>query len=192
MEFSLGRIAVEILRLSACGVRMKPYCVWTIGVFGLVAAVASAVGPSTTTEVPYPDGYRRWMQVCSEVIPAKPIGTSKEASDRNAAPHGLILNVYANDLALEGYRSGHFPDGSVLVADWFFLEEKGAALMPATRKSVNVMIRDARFANTGGWGFEDFDRDSHIKRNVGANALTACYACHSHADRDSVFSTLQP
>ena len=104
-----------------------------------------------------------------------------------------MLHVYANDQALEGYRSGHFPEGAVLVADWFFLEEKGVGLAPATRKSINVMIRDARFANTGGWGFEDFDRDSHTKRNVKVNSLTACYACHNHAkDNEYVFSALKP
>ena len=110
-----------------------------------------------------------------------------------AAPHGLIHHLYANEKALEGYRTGHFPEGSVLIADWFVLEPKRADLVEGSRKSVNVMIRDARYTTTGGWGFEDFAQDSHEKRNVGPAAVQSCFDCHSRAkDHDYVFSVLKP
>ncbi|HEY9155725.1 MAG TPA: cytochrome P460 family protein [Opitutaceae bacterium] len=172
---------------------MKSSYLWLVAAFALLGTVAVAIGTSSAPEVPYPDGYRHWMHVCSSVIPAKPSSAAKQPSDQNAALHGLIFHVYANDSALEGYRTGHFPEGAVLIADWFFLDEKGGSLEPGTRKSINVMVRDQRYADTGGWGFEDFDRDSHTKRNVGPNALKACYECHSQAkDHEFVFSKLKP
>lgn len=141
-------------------------------------------------EVPYPDGYRQWVHICSAVTPAakEPAAQGMGARDR-----GLIHHIYANTAALEGYRTGRFPDGSVLVADWFYLEKGTAGLVQGPRKSINVMYRDSRYADTGGWGFEDFDRDSHDTRNVGANARHACFECHAQAeDRGYVFSVLKP
>jgi len=119
---------------------------------------------------------------------------SREANgEKPSAPHGLIHHVYANEQALEGYRTGHFPEGAVLVADWFWLEPQGPQLIQGPRKSINVMVRDARYTATGGWGFEDFDQDSHTKRNVGPNAVQMCYDCHTHAkEHDYVFTRLKP
>ena len=147
---------------------------------------------TSSLPVPYPDGYRQWMHICSAVMPpAKSATNSDEA--KVVAPHGLIHHVYANEKALEGYRTGHFPEGAVLIADWFVLEEKPGGLVQGPRKSINVMIRDERYTQTGGWGFEDFDKDSHTKRNVGANAVKACFECHTHAkNHEYVFSVLKP
>jgi Cytochrome P460 len=144
--------------------------------------------------VPYPDGYRQWMHICSAVTPpAKGATNSQPDEAKVVVPHGLIHHVYANEKALEGYRTGHFPEGAVLIADWFVLEEKHGEWVQAPRKSLNVMIRDARYTETGGWGFEDFDKDSHTTRNVGANAVKACFECHTHAkNHEYVFSVLKP
>jgi cytochrome c553 len=37
----------------------------------------------------------------------------------------------------------------------------------------------AKFASTGGWGFEGFVGDSQSERAVGPNAATACFGCHA-------------
>jgi hypothetical protein len=145
--------------------------------------------------VPYPEGFRRWTHVASAVVTAK-MGETADPAEGNevAAPHGLIHNLYANELALEGYRTGHFPEGAVLIADWFVLETTRGGLKQGPRKSVDVMVRDARYTETGGWGFENFDRDSRTQRNVGPKAVTSCFECHQHAgaEREFVFSTLLP
>lgn len=157
-------------------------------------AFATAEMAETMPEVPYPDGYRTWRHVCSAILPPKPTPAASESPQKKpAAPHGLIHHVYANEQALEGYRTGHFPEGAVLIADWFILEPRGPEFIQGPRKSINVMVRDARYAATGGWGFEDFDQDSRTKRNVGANAAQMCYDCHRRAqDREHVFSQLKP
>lgn len=146
--------------------------------------------------VPYPEGFRRWTHVASAIVAATMSdgNTAGERKEKQPAPHGLIHNLYANALALEGYRTGHFPEGAVLIADWFILEETRGGLKQGPRQSVDVMIRDARYTETGGWGFENFEQASRTQRNVGANAVKACFECHRRAtpEREFVFSTLQP
>ena len=56
--------------------------------------------------IPYPTPYRSWAMVKTYVITAE----SKLFKDRGGFHH-----YYANDKALEGYRTGKFPEGSVIV-----------------------------------------------------------------------------
>jgi len=165
----------------------------TAVVLGFVSLFAEEVATPRLPEVPYPDGYRSWRFISSVVLPPKPTAVNRHSDDANiVAPHGLIHNVYANEKALEGYRTGHFPEGAVLIADWFVLEPVGPELGQGQRKSVNVMVRDAHYTTTGGWGFEDFDQDSHTTRNVAQNAVKACFECHRRAkDHEYVFSALK-
>jgi hypothetical protein len=157
---------------------------------GLATLLAGEISNPETPEVPYPDGYRNWRHISSAVMPPKQGATNNHPEEEKiAAPHGLIHHIYANEKALEGYRTGHFPEGAVLIADWFVLEQKGPELVQGSRKSINVMVRDARYTATGGWGFEDFDKDSHTTRNVRQNAVKMCFECHSRVkDREYVFS----
>lgn len=173
---------------------MKPWLLLPAGAFFVSVSLAAETAAPAAPDVPYPDGFRQWTHVTSVVLPPKNVATPPaNPPATNPAPHGLIFNIYANEKAVEGYRSGHFPEGAVLIADWFILEEKGPSLVQGPRKSVNVMVRDARYAATGGWGFEDFAHDSHTTRNVGQNAVKACFECHGRAkDHEYVFSTLRP
>jgi hypothetical protein len=95
---------------------------------------------------------------------------------------------------VEGYRTGHFPEGAMLAVDWFVLEPRGPELLQGRRKSINVMVRDARYTETGGWGFEDFDQDSHTTRNVGPKAVKMCFECHGRYAKkhEFVFTRLKP
>lgn len=158
-------------------------------------AWAAAEMASPAPDVPYPEGYRSWRHVSSGVLRPKE-GAANDNPDpkKPAAPHGLLANIYANDKAVEGYRTGHFPEGAVLVVDWFILESRGPELLQGARKSRNVMVRDARYTETGGWGFEDFDKDSQTARNVGPKAVKMCFECHSTyaKQHEFVFSTLKP
>lgn len=55
------------------------------------------------------------------------------------------------------------------------------------------MHKDAsRYADTGGWGFEDFAGGDPQQRAVGANAASACFACHApQQESDYVFSRMR-
>ena len=110
------------------------------------------------------------------------------------ASFGGIHHLYANDQAMAGYRAGRFPDGAIIVFDLLEAHSAEHAVTEGTRKVLGVMHRDARkYAATGGWGFEGFVGDSRTQRAVGANAATACFACHqARKPDDYVFSRYRP
>ena len=149
-----------------------------------LATLAALALPALAADVAYPDGYRDWYHVKSMVI--QPGHGLFEA-------FGGIHHLYANRKALEGYRTGKFPDGAVIVFDLLEAPAEGGAITEGRRKVVGVMARDARkFAATGGWGFEGFKGDSRTERAVGADAAKACFACHApQKDRGYVFSSLR-
>ncbi|HWQ40340.1 MAG TPA: cytochrome P460 family protein [Burkholderiales bacterium] len=131
--------------------------------------------------VPYPEGYRDWRHVKSMVInPGHPLYDA----------FGGVHHLYANKKALAGYRSGKFPDGSVIVFDLLEARSQDNAVTEGPRKVLGVMYKDSRkYRDTGGWGFEGFKGDSRTERAVGANAAQACFGCHAaQKDRDYVFS----
>ena len=141
--------------------------------------------PSLSTDapqVPYPDGYRDWRHVKSMVIqPGHPLHES----------FGGIHHLYANKKAREGYKTGRFPDGSVIVFDLLEAPVADNAINEGRRKIVGVMRKDAKkYAATGGWGYEGFGGGDRGKRVVGANAATACHACHAaRKEHGYVFSS---
>jgi hypothetical protein len=107
------------------------------------------------------------------------------------ASNGGIHHFYANEKALEGYRTGTFPDGSVLVDDGVEAKESAGVTSDGTRRRVAVMVKEAqRYAETGGWGFDIFKGDGR-DASLDSTARAACFACHKKA-RDSVFTELAP
>ncbi|MDH4167855.1 MAG: cytochrome P460 family protein [Gammaproteobacteria bacterium] len=149
-----------------------------------------AMGTTTATAVaadlvPYPVGYRDWAHVKSMVIePGHPLFDS----------FGGLHHLYANEKALQGYRAGRFPDGSVIVFDLLSAVSADNAVTEGPRKVLGVMHKDAvRYAATGGWGFEGFVGDSQTERAVADKAVTACFGCHeARKDSDYVFSAWRP
>jgi hypothetical protein len=150
-----------------------------------VLAGAGALALAAAPGVPYPANYRNWTHVKSMVI---------EPGHALHASFGGIHHLYANDKALQGYRTGKFPDGAVIVFDLLEANSADHAVTEGKRKVVGVMQRDAaKYAATGGWGFEGFAGDSKTERAVGANAATACFACHqARKPNDYVFSGYRP
>lgn len=153
-----------------------------IGATIAAAAACSIALAAGSGEVPYPEGYRAWKHVKSMVIEeGHPLYTSV----------GGIHHVYANEKALEGYRTGAFPDGAVIIFDLLEANAADNAIVEGKRKLLGVMHKDGeKFAATGGWGFEGFAGDSKTERSVGANAATACFGCHTaQKQKDFVFSS---
>jgi Cytochrome P460 len=138
----------------------------------------------TNDAVPYPAGYRQWAHVSSALI-----GPQSPAFKDS----GGIHHIYANEKAMEGYRTGRFPDGSVLVADFLETRESEGVTTEGPRRRIDVMMKDSkRYAATGGWGFEQFRGDSQTDRMVTAEIAANCFACHAkQKDRDSVFSVFR-
>ena len=132
-------------------------------IVALSAATATGLAAAADAPpVPYPKGYRDWHHVKSMVIsPGHALFNS----------FGGIHHLYANKAALQGYKTGKWPDGALIVFDLLEANAADNTVTEGPRKVVGVMHRDARkYAATGGWGYEGFKGDSTTERAVGANA----------------------
>lgn len=151
------------------------------GTLALGLALSAQPGPDGAA-ISFPEGYRTWVHVKSTLI-----GPASAAF----AVNGGIHHFYANDKALEGYRTGAFPDGSVLVDDLLEAKEAAGVTSDGPRRRVAVMVKESlRYRETGGWGFEVFKGEG---RNAALDtaAKAACFACHKNG-RDSVFIEFRP
>ena len=110
----------------------------TLAILLMIAAAIAAA--EKTAEVPFPDGYRSWQHVKSVIV-----GPEHKSY---AAEGGKIYHFYANPQAVEGYRAGRFPDGSVLVRETLrtVAGEGGSEgiLNEGERSALDVMIKDDR------------------------------------------------
>jgi Cytochrome P460 len=144
---------------------------------------ASAAQVSAPESVPYPEGYREWMHVKSALITPPSRGFKR---------FGGLHHIYANAKALEGYRTGVFADGAVIVADFLETQEKDGDVSEGKRRFIDVMLKDSkRFAQTGGWGFEEFSGDSKTERTL-TNPAKECFQCHTTKQESGfVFSAVR-
>ena len=129
----------------------------------------------------FPKEFRKWAHVKSVLV-----GPQSSAF----ATEGGIHHIYANDKALEGYGSGKFPDGSVIVYDLLETKEVAGNTIEGQTRRVDVMIKQSeRYASTGGWGFMSFSRNDQTNGNLTAARQATCADCHIHRkDHDFVFS----
>ena len=107
--------------------------------------VVAALGLTAAGEAPiaFPEGFRTWTHISSAVL-----GPENPAAPKYEGVH----YIYANPKAMEGYRTGKWPDGAVIVYDQWTAEVAGKdAKAAGARKFIDVMVRDSRrFAATGG------------------------------------------
>ncbi len=147
----------------------------------VLLALGLAASAEAAPPVPYPESFRDWHHVKSVVIqPGHPL----------YAGVGGINHVYANAPAMKGYAGNVFPEGSVLIFDTIEAREADNAISEGRRKMLGVMVKDSgRYADTGGWGFENFDAGKPDRPLVGDKADAMCFGCHSRpGTRDHVFS----
>ncbi len=144
-------------------------------------------GSASAMPVPYPDGFRSWTHVKSLIV-----GPDHESFSKR----GGIHHYYANDEAVAGYRTGVFPDGSIVVDEAVSMKDgegrtKGLQF-EGERRFLDVMMKDNhRYGSTGGWGYEHFEGDHTTGRLAGSDQAT-CSACHAKAPTDHVFSRIRP
>ena len=133
--------------------------------------------------VPYPADYRNWAVVQTKLIGPQ----SKLFSVRGGFHH-----VYANEKAVEGYRSGVFPEGSMIVDEGVYAVEKDGILGEGQLRSVEVIHKDQhRYAATGGWGYDRFEGDQRTS-HTSLEVRIACYSCHAaNKDKDYVYTTFR-
>ena len=149
----------------------------------VILAWALNMRAATDGVIAYPLGYRDWTRVKSATVDPK---------SPAAGRYGGLHHIYANEKAMEGYRTGQFPDGSVIVFDLLETRDSSGTTAEGPRKFIDVMVKDnQQYAETGGWGFEEFTGDSQTDRALTAQAKTDCYKCHTkQKDNGFVFSKL--
>jgi Cytochrome P460 len=153
-------------------------------VLAAAMSMATPLRAADPAPVPYPEGYRQWTHVKSMTI---------NQGHALYDAFGGIHHLYANRPAEQGYKSGKFADGSVIVFDLLEARAADNTVQEGGRKVLGVMVKDSRkYKDTGGWGFEGFKGDSKTERAVGKDAATACFQCHTaQKSSDYVFSTFR-
>jgi hypothetical protein len=152
-----------------------------------LVVAASATVRQPLPAVPFPEGFRSWQLVRSTVVgPESPTFPKR----------GGIHHYYANTKALEGYRTGVFPSGSVIVdeAVWTKAGEGHGVgmLFEGDRRFVDVMVKnDALYKDTGGWGYEHFDSPTTTP-TLSSTERAQCSECHARSKTDHVFTRLRP
>ena len=114
---------------------------------------------------------------------------------------GLIEVILGNQAMIDAYKAGSpangkpFPDGAKMAKIHWNAKKSaefpGSPIVPDTLHDLDFMMKDGkRFADTGGWGYAEFDyetaSDSFQPKGTGANCG---YACHTiAAAKDYVFT----
>lgn len=152
----------------------------------LLAVVALGLAASAPAPIAFPEGFRAWTHVSSAVAgPDSPVAPKYEG----------VHHIYANPRAMQGYRTGTWPEGSVIVYDqWTAVVVGRDAKGPGQRKFIDVMVKDSRrFAAGGGWGYTEFTADGWTRvAEIEANQR-GCDGCHEKLapGGDRVFSVFK-
>ena len=142
----------------------------------LLVALAITGSANSADTVPYPERFRTWSHVKSGVIGPQ---------HKNFASLGGLHHVYANKEARAGYKTRQFPEQSVIVFEWLEWAEKDGAILEGPRRQIDVMVKDSkRYAQTGGWGFQRFVKDS--RELAAAPTPQDCFACHNQLKDDGL------
>lgn len=150
----------------------------------LVVVIASMNFTRHTDDevIAYPENYRDWTHVKTYIVQPK-----------NPAFKfiGGFNHVYANEKAMEGFRTGFFPNGAVIVSDVIKADEDTLNIREGLRDHIDVMERDSiKFNDAGGWRFETFKGDTHDVRMLTPVTRVACNNCHKKT-KDFVFGELR-
>jgi hypothetical protein len=157
---------------------MKTALLMLIAIVALVSLGALYAAES----VQFPENFRRWVHVATGVIMP---GANQQLMSEEGMHH-----VFANEKAADGYSSGDFPDGSIIVYELREAQQKSGIIFEGDRKRVDVMIRDSTLKSTGGWRFERFWGNDQTQNAV-QDSGTSCFQCHSKANAHGfVFSQL--
>jgi hypothetical protein len=132
-------------------------------------------------EIPFPVDYRSWAVAKTALVGPQSPAFATEAG---------IHHIYANAKGLEGYETGKFPDGSILVYELLETKEASGVTTEGAVKRLDVMVKDSqRFKEGNGWDFASFRDGSRTGGTVPPERKAGCVRCHGQKkDHDSVFS----
>ena len=158
-----------------------------LGIAGVLMSAGSVSAKPTGYDVAFPTGFQDWHVVNSMIV-------TKDSP--SFAQIGGMHIIYVNAKGLPALKKGGsfpFPDGTVFADDVREFTVKDGSYIEGTKKAVTVMVKNAaKFASTGGWGFQVWaggDPAKPLLPDV-AHASQACFTCHTpQKAQDFTFST---
>jgi hypothetical protein len=154
---------------------------------GIVAGLVIIIGISSFTtrdfsegKIAYPYGYRKWTHIKTAIV-----GPNSPAFKTTGGFH----HIYANEKAVEGYATGNFADGSVIVFDVIeAVTQTTSNVSEGKRKHIDVMVKNASlYETTGGWAYEEFVEGNKTDGVLTEQVKIQCFSCHK-TQTDFVFS----
>jgi hypothetical protein len=187
---------------------------WTIAMLaaaiGLLSpAIESAAANAATSarqlpeynaagELILPKNFERWIFVGSPLTP--------NALNGGQANFPEFHNVYMEPGSYDIYRkTGEFPEGTMFFKelqltlpaqdeDGSRTEPSGRGYFPGALNGADVTVKDSkRFADTGGWGYFNFNHREPKAATAKVRSKEECAACHmAKAKKDDVWTQFYP
>lgn len=155
---------------------------------------SAVLGPDGAASIP--EGFREWVFVAAPL--------TLNGLNGGAAGFSEFHHVYIEAGAFAHFRrTGEFPEGTTIVKELVRLkdpeypdgsrdEASGRGFFADRFAGIDMMVKDsARFAETNGWGFFNFDHhEPPYADRAPAAANDDCAFCHTaNATHDMVFTT---
>ncbi|GLK70169.1 cytochrome P460 [Ancylobacter dichloromethanicus] len=172
---------------------------------GVIAQTASTDGraqykPEYTAsgELILPENFEKWVFVGSPLTP--------NALNDGAANFPEYHNVYMDPDSYEAYQKTNvFPEGTTFFKelqlalpaenpDGSRTEPSGRGYFPGALNGADVTVKDSkRFAETGGWGYFNFNHHEPKAPTAKARPIGECAYCHmASAKKDDVWTQFYP
>jgi hypothetical protein len=155
------------------------------GIYTMIALAVLSLGFLRADDtIKFPENFRRWVHVGTGVIMP---GIYPQMASEEGMHH-----IFANEKAVEGYASGDFADGSIVVYELRETKQQNGVIFEGDRRRVDVMIKDsAHHTKTGGWRFQRFMGNDQAQNAI-HDSGTSCFQCHQKATAHGfIFSQLK-
>lgn len=145
-----------------------------------------------------PKDFHKWVYVGSPLTP--------NALNDGQANFPEFHNVYIEPVSYEIYKkTGVFPEGTIFFkelqltlpaenADGSRTEPSGRGYFPGKLNGADVTVKDSkRFAETGGWGYFNFNHHEPKAATAKVKPIEECAFCHiASAKKDEVWTQFYP
>jgi len=164
------------------------------------AAAAKRYLPEYTAagDLILPKNFHEWIYVGSPLTP--------NALNDGEANFPEFHNVYIEPGSYEIYKkTGEFPEGTIFFkelqltlpgenADGSRTEPSGRGYFPGKWNGADVTVKDTkRYADTGGWGYYNFNHHEPKAATAKLKPQAECAACHqASAKKDDVWTQFYP
>jgi Cytochrome P460 len=200
-----GRTAMSVRFLTATaaiasGIIVATVLVQSFSISSAQTETSSRYLPEYTADgdLILPKGFHEWVYVGSPLTP--------NALNGGKAGFPEFHNVYIEPGSYEIYKKTYtFPEGTILFKelqltlpgenpDGSRTEPSGRGYFPGPWNGADVTVKDSkRYADTGGWGYYNFNHHEPKAPTAKVKAKSECAFCHiASAKKDEVWTQFYP